>query len=359
MVEYAGEVDASLEADVVNVAAAIMKLGDRFQVNGSLTLNEMTTFLAGTVYHEFCDWLSEPSVFGRFDANHDSMLNLTELQDAVREYLGGEPVYQHEQSADYQHEQSEQHDEVHQTLLNHSAALGNIFDTHSTEGEMRAADFEAFATDYELSPALVSIGLIRTLYTQRAPSGGVGYGEFAQLVAECAMEAFPGEDEHAETSSEERVAALMVYMGQQPNHQLEDHFGEPMHEPMHDEPMHEPMHDMPGGSAAPATTDAMQEVGLWQIANQIHCSIHDLDDNSASKQALSVPSAQLKQVLALHRIVEARELMMQSVLGGLQLETDTFNKQIEAAAELSTLYTQELDSIFSRIEPQDLSVSHT
>lgn len=343
--------DASLEADVVNVAAAIMKLGDRYQINASLGLTEMKAFLAGTVYHEFCDWLSESSVFARFDANRDEMLDLPELQDAVREYLGGEPVYQSSpaQSVEFDQQQPEQHDEVHEALLNHSTALGNIFDAHSRIGQMSADDFDAFATDYELSPALMSLGAVRSLFAERAGTADatVGYGEFAQLVAECSLEAFPGQGEHSEVSSEERVAALMVYMGQQPNHM-------PVTEPEH----HSPTYAQEDRILSSPNGAPQAEVGLWQIANQIHCSIHDLDDNSASKQALSVPSSQLKQVLALHRIVETRELMMQSVVAGLQLEVDTFNRQIEAAAELSEHYDDELDSIFSRIEPQDLSAIH-
>eukprot|EP00656_Telonema_subtile_P051807 TRINITY_DN7068_c0_g1_i1.p1 TRINITY_DN7068_c0_g1~~TRINITY_DN7068_c0_g1_i1.p1 ORF type:complete len:250 (-),score=38.04 TRINITY_DN7068_c0_g1_i1:54-803(-) len=224
---------------------------------------------------------------------------------------------------------------------------GNIFDAHSFNGEMDALQFQRFATQYELTPALMSSGALRDLFSRKVASGVVGYGEFAQLVAACAMEAFPGEADEPEPSGEQRVNALMVYMGQNPNgtHTAPHISMEP--------------HVAPASSPQPSpqapTQAESQEVGLWQIAHQIHNSIHDLDDESGSKRALSGPAADLKQILALNRIVEAREEMMQKVVAGLEFENQVFQQRIVAAVELAQRYASNPDSIFSRVEPHTLT----
>lgn len=315
------------EVDVISVAQAIMQLGDRFQRNGRLTITEMRTFLAGTVYQQFAEWLSEGANFSRFDADHNGAINLTELKDAVREYMIGTE------------EDAGPNDDVHQTLLDHSVAIGNMFDACSTGGAMSASQFYEFASQYDLTPALLSSATIGVLFDQRATNGVVGYGEFAQLIAICAFEAFPG-DSKDNTNPEEQVTALMVYMGQQPNKRGPSS----PHQPT----AVSPPQDSPGSAAS--LPPELQEVGLWQIAQQIQSSIEDLDNNSSSKRALAGPAFQLKQVLALNRIVEAREQTMQKVMAGLNFENQVFEQKIAAVAQLAGRYSSRGDSIFSKIK---------
>lgn len=86
-----GEVDRGPSAEAKRMAAAIMKQADRHNHNGELTVNEMRTFLHGTEYQTFSDWLSAPHTRDRHWKAHDrdmsGTMDLGELEKAVDEYL--------------------------------------------------------------------------------------------------------------------------------------------------------------------------------------------------------------------------------------------------------------------------------
>ena len=84
------------------LARTIMKAADRHARNGSLTVNEMNTYLTGTVYESFVTWMtfyyrgaSGPqqgrSQFAQFDTDKDGALDLSELEAAVLQYLQETP----------------------------------------------------------------------------------------------------------------------------------------------------------------------------------------------------------------------------------------------------------------------------
>ena len=80
------------------LARTIMKAADRHARNGSLTVNEMTTYLSGTVYEGFVTWMTfyyrgasgvrqGASNMTQFDIDGDGSLDIQELEGAVLQYL--------------------------------------------------------------------------------------------------------------------------------------------------------------------------------------------------------------------------------------------------------------------------------
>eukprot|EP00656_Telonema_subtile_P026009 TRINITY_DN28015_c0_g2_i2.p1 TRINITY_DN28015_c0_g2~~TRINITY_DN28015_c0_g2_i2.p1 ORF type:complete len:262 (+),score=97.00 TRINITY_DN28015_c0_g2_i2:117-902(+) len=90
------ESQAPDEETVFDFADAIMRTADRHCSNGSLTVNELRTFLARTRFEGFLHWITEDRLrmFGRFDVDRDGALSEQELQEAVRAYLN----YEHDDS---------------------------------------------------------------------------------------------------------------------------------------------------------------------------------------------------------------------------------------------------------------------
>lgn len=70
-------------------ANAIMETADRHCSNGSLTVNEMRTFLSRTPFEPFLEWLTGDRLryFRQFDTDRDGALSMPELQESVEEYL--------------------------------------------------------------------------------------------------------------------------------------------------------------------------------------------------------------------------------------------------------------------------------
>lgn len=75
------------QADVDAVAAAIMQLADRHCTNGQLTLTELQTFLRGTPYELFADWVSKSSRLLAHDSDRNGVIDAGELHHAVRVFL--------------------------------------------------------------------------------------------------------------------------------------------------------------------------------------------------------------------------------------------------------------------------------
>jgi len=84
------------------IARTIMKAADRHARNGSLTVNEMNTYLAGTAYEGFVTWMTfyyrgasgahqGRSNLAQFDTDGDGALDLQEVEGAVLQYLHETP----------------------------------------------------------------------------------------------------------------------------------------------------------------------------------------------------------------------------------------------------------------------------
>lgn len=78
--------------EVRGFAAAVMSLSDRHLHNGRLTVNEMRTFLRGTAYEGFSQWLNGTGVnlggqFHRYDLDCDGTMDAAELEEAASVYL--------------------------------------------------------------------------------------------------------------------------------------------------------------------------------------------------------------------------------------------------------------------------------
>lgn len=72
-------------------AHEIMRIGDRHQRNGQLTVNEMRTYLSGTPYEAFSKWVSQRGALRAVDLDLSGHLSLPELTTAVRLYLEQAP----------------------------------------------------------------------------------------------------------------------------------------------------------------------------------------------------------------------------------------------------------------------------
>jgi len=73
------------------LAKDILHRGDRHDANGSMSVNEMRTFLQGTPHQAFGEWLSTPGSRGvrwkQHDRDVDGAMDLSELEGAVEAHL--------------------------------------------------------------------------------------------------------------------------------------------------------------------------------------------------------------------------------------------------------------------------------
>eukprot|EP00658_Telonema_sp_P-2_P066935 TRINITY_DN55898_c0_g1_i1.p1 TRINITY_DN55898_c0_g1~~TRINITY_DN55898_c0_g1_i1.p1 ORF type:complete len:111 (+),score=28.52 TRINITY_DN55898_c0_g1_i1:193-525(+) len=60
------------------------------------------------------------------------------------------------------------------------------------------------------------------------------------------------------------------------------------------------------------------------------------------------------RVLALHKMVEQRENMMQTVVAGLEFESQVFQQRMADVVRLSQRYEGDPDTVFSQLDPQML-----
>lgn len=64
-----------------------MGIADSLSTNGELSCLELTSFLRGTKYEDFAEWLTDGMArFTRFDVDGSGSINLNELENAVAEY---------------------------------------------------------------------------------------------------------------------------------------------------------------------------------------------------------------------------------------------------------------------------------
>ena len=73
--------------EIQREAAEIMRIADRHARNGQLCIAELQTFLSGTEYEEFLDWLlARRAALRGFDADDDQDLDVHEIAKAVELY---------------------------------------------------------------------------------------------------------------------------------------------------------------------------------------------------------------------------------------------------------------------------------
>jgi len=71
---------------ITETAQEIMQLADRHTKNGRLTVNELKTYLRGTTYEPFADWISQRGHLSKHDGDHDGVLDIDELGSAISDF---------------------------------------------------------------------------------------------------------------------------------------------------------------------------------------------------------------------------------------------------------------------------------